>query len=133
MMPVFLRINALVHGISAVYAVILVAIPSFLLRPLLVTNRALFLVLFGVAILGVLDAAAISKEWRNPGSPMLLSISLHLVAFTAVVAIVTVELLSRPESRSLSWFVSHDFTFIICLAVVRAILAERLLTRRVSQ
>ena len=132
-MRVFLRVNALVHGISAVYAVILVAIPGFLLRPLLVTNRALFLALFGIAIFGVLDAAALLKEWRNPGSSMLLSISLHLAAFAAVVAIVTVELLSRPESRSLSWFVSHDFTFIVCLAVVRAILAERLLTRRVPQ
>lgn len=132
-MRVFLRINALIHGISAVYAVILVVIPGFLLRPLLVTNRALFLALFGIAIFGVLDAAALLKEWKDPGSSMLLSISLHLVAFASVVAIITVELLSRPESRSLSWFVSHDFTFMVCLAVVRAILAERLLTRRVSQ
>lgn len=132
-MPVFLRINALVHGISAIYAVILVAIPGFLLRPLLITNRVLFLALFGIAIFGVLDAAALLKEWRNPGSSMLLSISLHLAAFAAVVAIVTVELLSRPESRSFSWFDSHDFTFIVCLAVVRAILAERLLARRVPQ
>ena len=131
-MRALLRVNAVVHGISAVYALILEAIPALLLRPLSFTNRGLFLVLIGIATFGLLDAAAVLKQWRHPGSGMLLSISLHLVAFAAVVAIITMELLGRPESRSLWWFVSHDFTFIICLAAVRAILAGTLLIKRSS-
>ena len=122
------RLNALLHMVSALYAVVLVGfVVVFVPRSLVSQTEVRLLLVVAVSFL-VLDAAAAFLQWRKPASARTLSVALHFAFCAEVIAIVTLEYLQN-QSFSVRWLLKNDYGFFLLLGLCRLLAVGFLLEK----